>query len=404
MHIRPVLLGFAALLSLPSGLGAAGKAGQPVPIVDDNGALTRYFQALKRAEAGQGVARAVHYGDSTLGADGIARTVRDRLSARFGDAGPGFVSGGVDDVRVSRADVAIDRDGAWRSRSILLGGADGRYGLGGAVGIASAGASAKVGPEASAGPYRKVELWFQAGQGYGSLWAAADGVEIMAGPALAELTEDRWFSTEVPGGFTTLKLGASGGAVPWYGVVLETGEPGTTWETQSVIGVGSKSFRAFSAEHLTAQLGRRDPDLVVLQIGGNEAGFPVLQYGDGSDYLPIYQGALGLLRAAAPDASCLVVTPLDQGDVATEEAPATAKRAMPRMVAAQRRAAAEAGCAFWSAFDAMGGSGSILTWASARPQLAWSDLLHLSPAGLGIIGGHLSDALLGAYDAWNTPG
>jgi hypothetical protein len=46
----------------------------------------------------------------------------------------------------------------------------------------------------------------------------------------------------------------------------------------------------------------------------------------------------------------------------------------------------------------MGGAGSALAWA--RTSLGSGDLVHLSPRGLEVIGNHLSDAILGDYDAW----
>lgn len=388
-----------ALLTSLADTHAGARAGKPTALTGAVG-LTRYFKALAAAEAGQGVARALHYGDSTLAGDGIARTVRERLAARFGDAGPGFVSAAVESARVTRADVDTKRSGNWRERSILLGGAQGRYGLGGTVGIASPGGSASImgarGPEQR---FRRVELWYQAGVGYGGIWLSADEQELVRQPATAENTEDRRYTSTIDGGFQRLKYGATDGPVPIYGVVLETGAPGATWEAQGIIGAGSRSFKAFSHEHLAEQMAWRDPDLVALQIGGNEAGFPVLQYGDGTGYMPIYQAALDQLRLAAPSASCLVISPLDQGLV-EEEQPPRSKPGMPRMVNAQRRVAEAAGCGFWSAYDAMGGEGSIVRWAALSPPLAWTDYAHLSPAGLGVIGGHLSDALLAAYDAW----
>ena len=106
--------------------------------------LSRYFAALREAAAGKKVVRALHYGDSTIAADGIARTVRARLVARFGDAGPGFVSAGMTPQFNQRSDVDSLRRGDWATRSILHGGAEGRYGLGGIVGIARTGASAVI--------------------------------------------------------------------------------------------------------------------------------------------------------------------------------------------------------------------------------------------------------------------
>ena len=64
--------------------------------------------------------------------------------------------------------------------------------------------------------------------------------------AVATATEDRRLVADVPDGFTTMSFGATGGPVPVYGIVLETGSPGATWESLGVIGVGSKSFTTFA--------------------------------------------------------------------------------------------------------------------------------------------------------------
>ncbi|HND33516.1 MAG TPA: hypothetical protein PLA94_26135, partial [Myxococcota bacterium] len=85
------------------------KAGFVTPLEDPGHVGIRaYFQALKRTGEG-GVARALHYGDSTIAADGLARTIRTRLQARFGNAGPGFVSAGMDPRWNKRTDVDSSR-------------------------------------------------------------------------------------------------------------------------------------------------------------------------------------------------------------------------------------------------------------------------------------------------------
>lgn len=383
-----LLLALTALAAAPSGPSRTGYA---TPIEDPGHAgMANYYEAL-RSTVGGGVARALHYGDSTIAADGISRTVRARLAARFGDAGPGFVSARMN----QRTDVTATQTAGWTWRSILMGGAGGRYGLGGVVGIASAGDS---GVARSPTPQRHLELWYQAGAGYGSFWAKADDREIGRASASAASTEDRRFVLDIPEGFTKLAFGASGGPVPWYGVVLESGRPGATWEALGVIGVSSKSFTTFARDQLATQMKVRDPDLVVIMLGGNEAGYPILTTRKGEGYVPIYAAALATIRAGAPDASCLVVAPLDQGFLDEEQVP-RARPGMPNLVAGQRAAAKDAGCAFWSAYDAMGGAGSALTWARTR-GLGSGDYVHLSPGGLEVIGDRLADALLANYDAW----
>jgi len=183
-------------------------------------------------------------------------------------------------------------------------------------------------------------------------------------------------------------------------VVLETGSPGTTWEALGVIGVGSRSFTTYAKEHLPEQTAARHPDLIVVQLGGNEAGFPTLQAAGGAGYVPIYQGALDAIRAGAPEASCLVVTPLDQGFLDETGVPQS-RPGMPNLVARQRDVAHASGCAFWSAWDAMGGKGSALRWG-ATPGLGTGDYVHVTGRAQAILGDLLADAILADFDAWSA--
>jgi lysophospholipase L1-like esterase len=381
---------------------------QAVPIEDPQ-LLAPWFQALDAAAAGEGVARALHYGDSTIAYDGIAKTVRARLQARFGDAGPGFVSASFHPQWGIRADVKSSLRGDYGWRTILRGGAGGRHGLGGVVGLMRGGAGVTARALDVAGQpvgLRRVEVWHQAGQGYGTLTVSLDGVEQHRQPAVALQTEDRvleW-TPEAPVG--EVRVGAVGGVVPLYGLVLETGNPGATWETQAVSGVGSRSFSLFAGEALAEQVSRRDPDLIVVMLGGNEAGYPTLTVNSGHGYTPIFREGLQTILAGKGDAACLVVTPLDQGYIepppegSGEEVKGTpmSRKGMPNMVARQREVAKEAGCAFWSAWQAMGGEGSALVWGRTR-GLGTGDYVHLSGRAHERIGDRLAEALLQAYDA-----
>ncbi len=401
MTLRTLL---AALLLTGCTAQAAPVLGVPTPVVDPgHKGLAHWFGALKAAEAKTGVARAIQYGDSTIAADGFTKTIRARLGARFGDAGPGFVTAALNPAWHQRSDITSTRSGGWEWRTILLGGGGGRYGLGGIVAIVRPGGYATVRAIDAAkapAPMKHVELWYQGGQGYGSYWIAADDKEIGRGSAAAAATDDRRFTLDVPEGFTKLAFGASGGTVPIYGVVLESGGPGITWEALGVIGVGSKSFTTYAKDSLRPQVAQRGADLVVVMLGGNEAGYPALLGKGGDAYAPIYAGALDTILAGKGDASCLVVTPLDQGFAdEMDNGTVKARPGMKNLVAVQERVALSKGCAFWSTYAAMGGAGSALTWARAR-GVGTGDYVHVTAKGLDILGNLAADALLGEYDAW----
>jgi lysophospholipase L1-like esterase len=70
---------------------------------------------------------------------------------------------------------------------------------------------------------------------------------------------------------------------------------------------------------------------------------------------------------------------------------------MPALVGAQRRAAFQAGAAFYDLFKAMGGSGSIERWATLDQPLAQSDRVHLTAAGYRLVADQLYSGLLSGF-------
>ncbi len=101
----------------------------------------------------------------------------------------------------------------------------------------------------------------------------------------------------------------------------------------------------------------------------------------------IHQQLLQLLRSAplpqfrvgsVPVYGDLILAPMDRaekketGEIGTLES-------LPRIVAAQRRAATELGCAFFDTYSAMGGEGSVARWQQVG--LMTSDFTHPTRTG-----------------------
>jgi lysophospholipase L1-like esterase len=71
---------------------------------------------------------------------------------------------------------------------------------------------------------------------------------------------------------------------------------------------------------------------------------------------------------------------------------------IPRLVAYQRRIAAETGCAFFDTFIAMGGEGTVARWYGAKPKLMGGDFTHPTAQGAEIVGTLIYDALIEAFE------
>jgi lysophospholipase L1-like esterase len=151
--------------------------------------------------------------------------------------------------------------------------------------------------------------------------------------------------------------------------------------------------------HWKEQLALRDPSLIVLQYGTNESDLWKL---DREEYGRALAELVDELRDVAKGASLLVVAPLDREE--HKDGKLATKRVIVDLVAIQRRVALEHGVAFWNTFEAMGGEGAMARWLRAKPQLGGEDLTHPTPLGAEVIGNLLSDAVVGAFEAWRTEG
>jgi lysophospholipase L1-like esterase len=372
------------------------------------GALDHFFSTLAAAEDGEPgrVVRALHWGDSTIAADGITSTVRQRLQTRFGDGGPGFLAVHADPRWQIRPGVLRMQDGDWNSLTITFGGAETpRYGLGGNVSTAAPEGeiTATLGGRRIEGkrqPLHRFDVHYQQQPEGGTVSVVPRGHRGAVLKTASEKVRDRFRELPASKGATTLWIKTHGdGPVTLYGVALETEGPGVTWETLGIAGSSIGSMTAHQARyHMKSQVERRQPDLVVYQTGGNELTYPTLLGGEGEKYEESYIKVLDKLRAGRPEASCLMIGPLDQAT--RQRGNVVSKVNLDRMITVQRRTAARAGCAFWDARASMGGEGAFARWLNHEPRYAWTDLIHLNSDGLELIGDSLADALLDSYDRW----
>ncbi len=382
----------------------------PTPLLLPPGALDAWFASLAAAEDGEPgrIVRALHWGDSTIAADGITSTVRARLQERFGDGGPGFLAVHADPRWQLRPGVLRTQDGEWTSLTITFGGAETpRYGLAGNVSTAAAEGevTATLGGlriDGNRQPLHRFDVYYQQQPGGGTFSVVPRGHRGAVLKTDGEGVADRYRELMADKGATTLWLKTHGdGPVTLYGVALETEGPGVTWETLGVAGSSIGSLTAYQPRyHMKSQVERRHPDLLVYQTGGNELTYPTLLEGDGEKYEASYLKVLEKLRAGSPGASCLIIGPLDQATRVRGKV--VSKENLDRMIRVQKRLAKAAGCAFWDARAAMGGEGAFGRWLDHEPRYAWTDLIHLNSEGLELVGNSLADALVDAYEQWRA--
>jgi lysophospholipase L1-like esterase len=374
---------------------------QTVGALERMPALRRFFEALAGLEEGraEGGVRIVHFGDSHTAADIQTATARRALQARFGDGGRGFVAIGKpwptylqENVRTGMTKGwAPDRGKPEKGRAPP----DGMYGIGGA-GIYSQTRGARAWLDITAKTSR-AELAYLEQPGGGSLELYVDGARVETIATRGEHPASAFRAFEIPSGAAhQIEVRAAGdGPLRVFGVSLSRSEHGVVYDALGIDGARYATFLSWNEEHWAEQLRHRAPALVVLAYGTNEAG-------DGTSPQTFERqivDALGRVARAAPSASCLLLGPPDRAMKRADGTWHTVPKVR-EIVAAERRVAEAAGCAFYDQFAAMGGEGSMAAWAKQLPQLGRSDRVHLTKTGYVELGSTFASDLLRAYATW----
>ncbi|MCA9538497.1 MAG: SGNH/GDSL hydrolase family protein [Myxococcales bacterium] len=371
---------------------------EPVPIESPD-RLAHTFAALQRREARppSGRVRITHLGDSHIAADLWTGPLRSALQARFGDGGRGFVLAGRPWTSYWQEHALPGIDGPWRVDGLRGGLDDGWFGPGTcsvAADDPDAEVSLSVSPKSDAGRgATSVDVHVLRQPGGGCFEVRVDGQPVRRFSTRGPWVEPTFVRVPLPTGTAKVTVHpVAGGETRLLGLSLEA-EQGLLYDALGINGAKANRLLRLDPTGLRDGLRRLDPTLLIISYGTNELFDDDLEP---STYADRLEAVLTALRAAAPDADCLLTGPPD----------ALIKRRHPppliEAVYGIQRALAEAhGCAFWDARSAMGGPGSIRAWR--RAGLAQRDFVHFTRDGYRQLAEAFLSALLGAYDAWITP-
>lgn len=378
---------------------------QPMEFADR---LSYYFSKLTLTELGKpgAITRASHWGDSVLGDDGVTHAIRRRLQRRFGDAGHGFHVLGRYNLGYLHRGVNFKDKGGWhRCEIIFKCESDGLYGFGG-VSSHSGGGGTSIWSTVSEGfgsAVSRFELWYLKHSEGGKFQIKVDDKVDRVVNTRAPVATSGWEEIQVPDGPHSFEVRAIGeGSARGFGVVLERSGPGVVWDGLALIGSFTQRLDYQEPAHMAEQVKRRDTDLLVFMLGGNDVQREKMDlYRTMQPYEDEYTNVIRKYRAGKPEASCLIMSLTDHGERVGRSGIQT-RRIVPKLVASQRKVAEAEGCAFFDTFQAMGGDGSIGRWYYANPRLAGADFAHPTSAGHEVIADLLVRSLMQAYGEFRT--
>jgi lysophospholipase L1-like esterase len=431
---------------------------EPVPIeIGERNPLGTFLRALANVESpsrdtpGPPVVRIIHFGDSHVASDYWAGEIREKLQARFGDAGPGFVLPGRpwQTIRYTEAQ-SLDGQG-WRTDGLRLGENDGVVGLGGM----SLESFREANPASALASFSRFEILAATSPGSDCLQVQVDDVDfhdlsshsepvIPAPPApdslvpepsskslgggagdppnplvqpaatkrkkkrrktthpappfrpwpadspldLLELTN----STPLAAGSHRISIRSGcGGSARLLGMELFSGSKGILYDTDGVNGARLEDLEKPLPPLRRALLHQSHPTLIIVSYGTNDIGTKGFT---SSDYEERAFQILSKLKEDAGDASILVTGPTDRGSP-RKKTRAFIQSAQAALQPALRRAALRAGCAYWDQQAAMGGPGAMTRWA--RAGLTSHDYVHFSALGYQKLADMLYDQIMAEY-------
>jgi len=380
--------------------------GERVPVEDPGGrALDAFHEALARAAAGKGPARILMLGASHTASDELTGPLRERFQKAFGDAGPGMVLPVTPFKWYAHRDLELLHRG--RFRTVRLDRFDRqrrRFGLPGHAGLSGfaiesdrAGAWTRISPRRREGRgtrFSRIEVHYLARPGGGRFDLRVDGQGVARVATAARRVGVRRHVVEVPDGRHRVGIRIrTEEPVRLLGLVLERDRPGVVVDALGI--PGSRAADQLPGDPVThrAHLRLRDPDLVVLAWGTNEAlDRPVSLV----DYEADLRQLLSRVRDAVPDASCLLVGPSDRPEVEDDGRVRPRPRAA-QVVEVQRRLSADYGCGFFDLIRLQGGHGAMARWVTHDPPMGRDDYTHFTRRGYERVAELLESALLAGY-------
>lgn len=350
-------------------------------------ALIPFYEMLYRSQQGllSEPIHVLHYGDSHTASDDWTGTLRALLQEKFGDGGPGFTMPGRPFPGFRRLDLKSGESRRWVSDGLVGHKSDGFNGLGG-VSISTDHAGETVYLEADC---RQLELYYLQQPGGGTLELSENGAALSTIPTDGDIAPGFYRAEVSPGPHRFELRTLNSGPVRLFGWVAQK-DKGITYESMGINGAQASIILNWDEALLASHVARRNPALIILAYGTNEASNRDWNY---ESYYKMYSEVIRRFRAAAPAATILAVGPPERWYCTRGKW--TTFASTDWIVDAQRDAALANGCAFWDMRAKMGGKGSILKWMLAG--LAQYDHVHLTTAGYRRLGDTMFRDLMENY-------
>ncbi len=342
---------------------------------EELGQLHPFFDRLNQGIRDGQPVHILQFGDSHTASDDWVRAMREAFQGRYGFGGAGFATAGhIKGYR--RYDVQTETSVGWQVQGLVGHPADPFQGLSGlSLTASSPDETTKLTTYGD-----QLELFYLRQPNGGSFTIEVDGSPIETVNTTGVQETGFYTYQPTPGEHTYTVRTLSANPVRLYGWVSQNFR-GVTWETLGINGAQVGGILNWDQALWTQQIQRRDPALVIIAYGTNEALSPSWTP---DDYRANLHQVIERFRSAVPNAALLLVGPPDCGRLHPFPH-------LQEVIQIQRQIAEQTGIAFWDWRHHMGGPGATHMWV--RAGLSQPDYVHLTGDGYRLLGRTLAQEL-----------
>lgn len=367
---------------------------------DSTSALAHFFQSLNAGKKKKRKTRIAYFGDSMIEGDLISQDLRECMQDYFGGEGVGYVPI-TSIVSGFRTSVFHSFEG-WTTYNLLENVPAGHsLGISGYCFVPNtfnvvdtnntkAGSSVKY----TAVKRKHLSKFYQTkliyGKSEGENYVIINGNRYKLGGTnlVNELTVNT-FAQQVNARFQCKS------PIDVYGFSLES-DSGVFVDNFSFRGNSGLPIQKVKQAIYSSTNECLDYDLIILEYGLNAVNPTVTDF---SWYERGMNVVIKHMQASFPNASILLISVGDKSyrkDGVYQTDPS-----VPILVEAQKRMAKDNKLAFWSLYDAMGGSGSMVKWVEGDTAFANKDYTHFNFKGAHKVGKLLFNKILSEYNDYN---
>jgi lysophospholipase L1-like esterase len=252
-------------------------------------------------------------GDSHTAADYFTGELRQKLQARYGNGGVGYLDAGKPHIGVRSGAMKITASPGWSYHSIQRSDNIAEFWLSGFNAVATASGEALTFASDTPVPFDSIEIEALRQPGGGSIDISLDGAVKSSAdlsgngvePVVLRLRPDGAPSDRV----RQIEIRTRGaGVVSVASIGIYQKQSGVSYNNIGYPGATIDLVNKFDEKLMADGLRRLDPQIVVLVFGTNEASKPNL---DAARYERNYEKAVARIRAALPNTQIVLVGPPD---------------------------------------------------------------------------------------------